>query len=451
MNSDTKLDWRYALPGLIIAYLAATMLSGFFILSLVINGVLPGRSKLYFLIFWIFIGAGALVTFIRFAFPGKIESHSSFSRGKRFALLTFIGLIFLYCLLVIQGGSCNPLAVFAPSLPMSFNGNSTGLKETQVVPTLDTPIIKGKNVIWCSSFLLAWKEAQEKVIGEPLQIKDADAVTARLNKAKNPSSHMPDNSYYAAAGWSDKNIIKTIHNKMRDMFPNRPPPRFEGIADNSFLMYSYLQAKINFTIPYFHNSYPLVFTDSNGKKAIIRSFGIRKEDDYAYYNLRKQAAVLYSKHNESYEPEEFIIDLCRDSRPNRLIIARVKPEESLAAALKMVKEKIKSGNEEEFGPNDILLVPDIFWHIKHHFAEIEGKSFLNAALADQRIDIALQEIQFRLDKSGADLLSEAKVMMMPIPSHYQFDSPFLIYMEKRGAENPFFVMWIDNAELLQKW
>jgi hypothetical protein len=26
--------------------------------------------------------------------------------------------------------------------------------------------------------------------------------------------------------------------------------------------------------------------------------------------------------------------------------------------------------------------------------------------------------------------------------------PFLIYLKKRGAGHPFFVMWVDNAELL---
>jgi hypothetical protein len=40
--------------------------------------------------------------------------------------------------------------------------------------------------------------------------------------------------------------------------------------------------------------------------------------------------------------------------------------------------------------------------------------------------------------------------MLPIPMYYLFDKPFLVYMKKRGAEHPFFVMWVDNAELLDK-
>ncbi len=34
--------------------------------------------------------------------------------------------------------------------------------------------------------------------------------------------------------------------------------------------------------------------------------------------------------------------------------------------------------------------------------------------------------------------------------NFIFDRPFLIVVKKRGAERPFFVMWVDNAELLCK-
>jgi len=38
------------------------------------------------------------------------------------------------------------------------------------------------------------------------------------------------------------------------------------------------------------------------------------------------------------------------------------------------------------------------------------------------------------------------------PRHLYFNKPFLIYVKKRGAEySPFFVMWVDNAELLNEF
>ena len=38
----------------------------------------------------------------------------------------------------------------------------------------------------------------------------------------------------------------------------------------------------------------------------------------------------------------------------------------------------------------------------------------------------------------------------PNPDHYFFDRPFLILMKKRGVEQSFFVMWVDNSALLQR-
>ncbi len=106
---------------------------------------------------------------------------------------------------------------------------------------------------------------------------------------------------------------------------------------------------------------------------------------------------------------------------------------------------------EEIGPNDVLLVPDLFWRITHRFSELEGRAFLNPKLKGQSLDIAQQDILFRLDRSGAELRSESKMYCAPIPTYFVVDRPFLIFMRKRDATEPYFAMWVDNAELLTPW
>jgi hypothetical protein len=60
-------------------------------------------------------------------------------------------------------------------------------------------------------------------------------------------------------------------------------------------------------------------------------------------------------------------------------------------------------------------------------------------------------LQFKIDEKGAEITSEARQEALDGgPSHFHFDRPFLIYLKKRGAKYPFFVMWVDNAELLSK-
>ena len=42
------------------------------------------------------------------------------------------------------------------------------------------------------------------------------------------------------------------------------------------------------------------------------------------------------------------------------------------------------------------------------------------------------------------------MLVKPGASLFRLDRPFLIIFQKRGAKHPFFVAWLENAELLEK-
>ena len=331
----------------------------------------------------------------------------------------------------------------------SFEGDSAGLHQTQIVPTLDTPLETAKSAVWCAAFQWSWKKLQKDVAGAPVQLDGADSFCARLNAATDPGPDLPSGSSYAATGWVDKGILQTIDRDFRAAFPAATPPSFPGIARNSYLAYAYLQASVSFTIPYFEETKPVLFTDASGKTTGVRAFGVREQDDYAYKELRQQAKLLYV--DEESQPPEFAVDLCRDSQPVQLVVACITRGATLAATLDALEKQIATSPKEMrngLGINDVLLVPKIEWRIAHHFREIEGKRFANAGLSRQEMDVATQEIRFKLDKSGMDLKAEAKHHMKPVAKHYIVNRPFLVYAMKRGAARPFFVMWVENTELL---
>jgi len=111
--------------------------------------------------------------------------------------------------------------------------------------------------------------------------------------------------------------------------------------------------------------------------------------------------------------------------------------------------------DRELGLNNVLLVPNVYWRIFHHFREMEGtdKRILNegSPIYMYWVSEDSQLIDFKLDRSGAELKSEARHIVKAAGSiNLIFDRPFLIVMRKRGAEQPFFVMSVANAELLCK-
>ena len=57
--------------------------------------------------------------------------------------------------------------------------SSASLQSTVIAPTLDTPVPAGKNVIWCSSFQLAWNKLKDDIVKAPVEIKGAEEIAKR--------------------------------------------------------------------------------------------------------------------------------------------------------------------------------------------------------------------------------------------------------------------------------
>jgi hypothetical protein len=326
--------------------------------------------------------------------------------------------------------------------PPAFVGDSAKLERTVIVPTLDTPMPPGKNVIWCSSFQVAWSHMKDEVVKAPIKVANAQAVADRLNNAPQSEADLDPESFYAAAGFAPE-VIARIQHEMAARFPTVPRPVFD-VADGWAVAYAYLAAGAKFTIPFFENDEPFEFEDSSGKKTAVTSFGLRGKDTWAYEELHRQVAVLYCKMEGLGPPSQFVVDPCRTSNPNQVILACIPTKASLAEMVCDLAGTIGAESRSEDNRlrlNESLLVPNLVFDVKHRFRELEGPG---------GFALAFQMVRFRLDRSGAELASEAQLVRPAVPRHLLFDRPFLIVMRKRGAQHPFFVMWVDNAELLCK-
>jgi hypothetical protein len=382
--------------------------------------------------------------------------------GKRFGIVVVLGLLLV--------GGCGTLPwaehlqrAFRPrqggpyTPAMAFSGDSKNLRQSAVVPTLDTPMPKGSNVVWCGTLQLAWNRLGRDVLHGPPDVQGAEVIASRLNKAQLVEDDLPPDAYLAAAGLAKDGIVEKVRTEMEQRF--HKAPEIDSMAPNDILAYAYLEANAAFTIPFFDNRQPLHFHESSGRDRDVSSFGIEEKHEYAYDELREQINVLYVHRKEDAysKPEEFVIDLCRSSSPNQVVVACVPRQANLAETLADVEKKTEEYARQhpdpywhDFGVRDVLLVPNLNWEVRRQFAELEGpdKRFRNAGFREYHISKAMQTIRFRLDRSGAELFSEAPMFCKPSATFFIYDRPFMIVVKKRGAERPFFVMWVDNAELL---
>jgi len=345
----------------------------------------------------------------------------------------------------------------------TVSGTSEQLEHTTIVPTLDSPIPGDNNVIWCSSFQLAWNCIKDDVLDSPLQVKGAEALADLLNTAPQSDSDLDARSFYATAGRIKEGIVKRIQQDMASQFPTHTLPDFVNNATRlppeGILAYAFIKASVPFTHPFRHVTEEFLFQDRQGHETPVEAFGVWDADP-AYEAIFEQVEVLYmdrapdERGNISTEVKECALDLCKYSTPYQVIVAMVEPRDSLAHTMAYVQERIIASKHAPQYPetghlsrSDTLMVPDMFWKIDHRFHELIGKVVTNANPAMSIVE-AMQCIEFRLDRCGAILESESGIGLASTPAHYTFNRPFLVYLKHRQSDQPFFVMWVDNAELL---
>ena len=336
----------------------------------------------------------------------------------------------------------------------SWHADFVSGDSTAIVPTLDISVPEKKSIVWCSSFVLAWKAAIRDLTKEPLRVANVGDLDARLNRAEQSETDLVPGTYYTKAGLIKDGIQPLIAMEMKHLFP-AVPVQEEAVTPfppHVAVAYAYLQAHLAYTHAFQDSNDPLKFTDSSGIKTSVRSFGVpRSYVDADGISFRGQVRVLW----QTKSRDQFAVDLCANSTPCQIILAKMARKESLAETLRDLEAKTENlpFSASRLGPEDILLVPTIKLRVQHHFRELEGEDKIvnNAALANTYIGTALQAIEFELDRKGARLASEAVLLFDNGGPHlYLFDQPFLIVMKKRGAAHPFLVLWVDNAELLSR-
>jgi len=290
-----------------------------------------------------------------------------------------------------------------------------------------------------------------------------------LNQASFPAGSIEERSYYATAGFVREGIIEQIQKEMKRRFPAEPVPEFDSryrTLPDVALAYAYLNVDVAFQYPYYACPSAFEFQDSNGTRTGVTAFRAQTGPESSSYDrVRAQVEILYYDPGQSPDTAQFAVDLSYETRPYQVVLARLPRGNTLGATAQALQEKITGFKNDpdyeawrKLRPIDTLIVPDVLYKLTHHFEDLLGKYLGNQKWQGYFFFEALQKIDFSLSRTGVVLRSEARLAVaarMPQevdkPRHLHFDRPFLICVRKRepGA-TPFFLMWVDNAELMQR-
>jgi hypothetical protein len=327
--------------------------------------------------------------------------------------------------------------------PPLLRANAADLKATVVTPHLEAPITGGKNLLWCSTFQLAWNEAC-KLIGEDIHLDVEPPMVPILNKKSATASDLDAASYVALAGRTEEGILAKIRDALNQKFGSEAAPELlpQTLPADYLVAYSYLSKDLRFAVPFQRIKEQRLF---RGKP--VQCFGLMGG---GHPTQTRQVLILSDE--REHGTAGFVIELKTTSPDDRLILACIEPEPTLRETIDRVHALIAKSAETEAYESGLLFVPKLNFHLLRQYNELVGKRLKvgNSRANGLPIALAEQDIRFQLNETGARLKSEAK---LPVPvsrpsEGYIFDRPFLILLERRDAKAPYFALWVDNAELL---
>jgi len=373
-------------------------------------------------------------------------------------------------ILVHDPPALSPISYLADTPRPIAAVDSRSLKQTAVVATLDCPLPEHKNVIWCSTFQMAWDRLKRDVIGEPIQLPEAQDLAGRLNHSEYPADSIEERSYYAVAGFEKDGIIKQVQKEMRRRFPSEPTPVSDSLRNalpDGILAYAYLSVDVGFQYPYYACADAFRFQDSIGIRTGVTAFRAQTAGpSWGESLVRGQVEVLHYDDGQSPSTEQFAVDLSKETRPYQIVLARLPRYSTLGEAAEVLQGKIAAFKNDpdyevlrKLRPVDTLIVPDVAYKLTHHVDELLGKRLGNPKWQGYFFFEATQTIDFSMSRTGMILKSQAvlrpatrSASQLVRPRHLHFDRPFLICVKKREPNaTPFFLMWVDNAELLQPY
>lgn len=321
------------------------------------------------------------------------------------------------------------------------------LKETAVTSYLQDDIVNGKNLLYCSTFQIAWNAFCDDIIKEPLRLKGNPLIAQMLNKRLTGKEDISEDCYLSMAGFNKDGIVEKIKQALKEKFNETPGIDISLSRPDDILSYAFLLKDLKFKKDFESLDKPIMFNGS----IPVQAFGIK---EYAYdeghMSLGEQVSVLYYN-NDS----DFIVGLKSVSPKDEIIVAKIVPQKTMLEAINSVFNRINTAQPSSLKEKETLQIPKLDFDVLHSYSELVAKDVLNKGFESYSIAKAIQSIRFRLNEKGALLKSEAAmVFKMAIltekPRNFIFDKPFLICLKEKGAKYPYFAMWVDNAELLLK-
>ena len=356
-----------------------------------------------------------------------------------------IGIILIIIILMIVAG----IGIYAKVNNKASGGTSKPLTSTEGITTaltLEDEI--GDNTIWCGTFQLIWNDLKNDLAKQDIVFNPQIQVVENLNQETFTTNDLSEAYYYKKIGTPSISLKEEIEKEIQDKFHETSDilDDFDWEPSDPKDYFLYVMLKKEFQ---FEKAFEEFENGTFGNYQNVEYFGI--QPDSKSDELRKQVTVLYYHYKD-----EFAIKLKTRQEDEVILCKNPKGSTFYEIYQNITNQENNYEGNKNIQEGELLKIPNIEIKEKTEFTELQNKSFYFSNGDENKIEKALQTIEFELDRTGGKIKSEAGMMvrnesaiLLDDIREFALDNTFAIFLKEEGKENPYFAGKIDDITKFQ--
>jgi hypothetical protein len=316
---------------------------------------------------------------------------------------------------------------------------SQGIAETSEKSDYSLGSEYKENFVWSGAMNLCWNELTENILHGKLMLKSEDAAALKMAEQFNHGTFskedLDEESYYIKSGFG-RGTLDLINREVKEKFPDK---RFADLdfplGDKDIISYAYFLKAVE---------YVTQFTEGFANFQNQQVKGFYADGPQQKGNIR----IL-----KYWSNDQFIIALRLKDEEDELFLVK-----GFKADPKEVIDEINQNNQSrlEMGRDDIFSMPKLHLDYRRDYVELIDQVLTNPGFEGYFISEMFENIKFDMDHKGARVESQAviaveRAAIMP-QNNKQFilDQPFWVVMKRQDRPNPYFILHVQNTELMDK-
>ncbi len=290
---------------------------------------------------------------------------------------------------------------------------------------------------------LAWNKLNTIMPDMQLHFDDPVAVDM-VKKFNTPvlfASDINESDVYITAG---RVLADQVNQEVKEKFPNKSidDVKYELVDPCDFIVYVYLFKEMQFPTPF--TEWSIRFDGGSSRYKWFRASDADQRNNIRIHNY--------------VSDDQFLISLTTKQN-DRIYLAKGYNMQDPTSVIEDIRTNTYT---ETMKPKDLFSMPKISLQAQRKYSDLIGKNISSAWYcggAGWTITEMIENIRFNIDHIWAKVENDALIVVnfqseeidtWPKPRNFTLDQPFWIVMQQDNAKNPYLILGIRNAALMEK-